>query len=44
MNSLIFKMARTKQIAHKSIGGKAPRKALATKASQISNTTVYLET
>ena len=29
-----FKMARTKQTAHKSTGGKAPRKALLTKAAR----------
>ena len=33
-NSLIIKMARTKQTARKSTGGKAPRKQLATKAAR----------
>jgi len=31
---LLFKMARTKQTARKSTGGKAPRKQLATKAAR----------
>jgi histone H3 len=33
-NQLIIKMARTKQTARKSTGGKAPRKQLATKAAR----------
>jgi histone H3/H4 len=33
-NSFIIKMARTKQTARKSTGGKAPRKQLATKAAR----------
>ena len=32
--TLLFKMARTKQTARKSTGGKAPRKQLATKAAR----------
>lgn len=34
LNSLLLNMARTKQTARKSTGGKAPRKQLATKAAR----------